>query len=84
VTLPKGLSFVTGKVHKRLEVKGLSLSGAKLKSERLRHGVLTITLRKAVRRVTVTVKASGLKESGALRRAAHSRSRTNKRQDDQR
>ena len=72
VTLPRGLSFVTGKVHKRLEVKGLSLKGAKLESERLRHGVLTITLKRGVRRVTVTVGPSGLKESKALRRAAKS------------
>jgi hypothetical protein len=80
VTLPKGLSFVTGKVHQRLEVKGLSLKGADLKSERLRHGVLTITLRHGVRRVTVTVGSSGLMESKALRRAANSKSGNARRQ----
>jgi hypothetical protein len=67
LTLPRGLSFVTHKVRKRLEVKGLSLKGAAVKSERLRRGVLTITLTKAVRHVTVTVSAAGLKESRALR-----------------
>ncbi len=70
VALPRGLSFVSHKVHKRLEVKGLSLKGGKVKSESLHHGVLTITLKKAVRRVTVTVSSSGLKESKALRRKA--------------
>jgi hypothetical protein len=71
LTLPRGLKFVTHMVHKRLEVKGLSLKGAAVRSERLRHGVLTITLKKAVRRVTVSVSSAGLKESKALRHKAN-------------
>jgi hypothetical protein len=70
LTLPRGLSFVTHKVHKRLEVRGLSLKGGAVRSERLRHGVLTITLKRAVRHVTVTISSSGLKESKALRHRA--------------
>jgi uncharacterized membrane protein YgcG len=78
LTLPRGLSFVTHKVHKRLEVRGLSLKGAAVKSERLRRGVLTITLAKAVRHVIVTVSSSGLKESKALRHKANTTKTTHK------
>ncbi len=68
MTLPRGLSFLTHKVHGKLRVKGLTLKGGAVKSERLRHGVLTITLKRAARHVTVSVSSAGLKESKALRR----------------
>ena len=70
VKLPKGLSFRTHKIHKRLEVRGLSLKGGKLKSESVKKGVLRITLKQAAHKVTVTVSAKGLKESKAMLKAA--------------
>ena len=49
---------------------GISLKGAKVKSLTLSHGHLVITLRKAVRTVTVRIKASALKESAVLKARA--------------
>jgi hypothetical protein len=70
VTLPKGLSFRSHKVHKHAVVKGLAVKGARLKSATLTHGRLVITLRKPAKAVTVTVRSAGLKESAALRAKA--------------
>lgn len=55
---------------KRLKVTGISLKGAKVKSLRLSHGHLVITLRKAVSAVTVQIKPLALKESAVLKARA--------------
>jgi hypothetical protein len=75
VKLPKGLSFRTHRAHKQRVVRGLKLKGGKLKSEKLSKGRLTITLRKATKRVTVAVSHRGLKESKALRKHARAKSK---------
>jgi hypothetical protein len=67
VELPSGLSFAGHRVGKRLKVTGVSLKGAKIKSLTLSHGHLVITVRKAVRTVTVQIKAPALKESPVLK-----------------
>jgi hypothetical protein len=74
VKLPKGLSFRSHKVHKKAVIKGLSVKGGKLKSATVRKGQLAITLKKAAKAVTVTVKPAGLKESRALLAKAKSKS----------
>jgi hypothetical protein len=74
VGLPKGLTFVRQRVHKKLTVTGVSLSGAKIKSVSLSHGKLLITLRSAVAGVTLRIGSAALKESGSLRsKAQHSK-----------
>lgn len=70
VELPSGLSFARHRVGKRLRVTGISLKGAKVRSITLSHGHLVIALRKAVRTVTVQVKASALRESAVLKARA--------------
>jgi hypothetical protein len=74
VGLPKGLTFVSHRVHKKLTITGVSLSGAKIKSVSLSRGKLLITLRSAVAGVTVRIGSAALKESGSLRsKAQHSK-----------
>jgi hypothetical protein len=70
VKLPRGLSFVKRRVHHRLKLTAVSVKGAKVRSIALRHGALVVTLRKAVKTVSVKVGPGSLKESGALKRAA--------------
>jgi hypothetical protein len=70
VELPSGLSFARHRVGKRLRVTGISLKGAKVRSITLSHGHLVITLRKAVRTVTVQIKTLALKESAVLKAKA--------------
>jgi hypothetical protein len=67
ITLPRGLSFVRHRVHGVLKLSGVSLVGAQLKSATLRHGQLTVTLRKAAASVIVSVSRRGLGESAGLR-----------------
>jgi hypothetical protein len=66
VVLPAGLRFVAR--HHR--VVGVSVSGAKIRSLVLAGRRLTITLRRAVANLGVTIARGGLTESGALKRAA--------------
>ncbi len=71
VELPKGLSFRSHKVHKvRRILGGLTLKGAKLKSESISKGHLVLTLRRPAGSVTVSVSSKGMRESSALRKAA--------------
>ncbi len=71
VELPKGLSFRSHTVHKvRRILGGLSIKGAKLKSESVSRGHLVLTLRRPVGSVTVSVSSKGMRESSALRKAA--------------
>lgn len=74
VGVSSGLGFhasrtCKGKGKKRrctTTVKGLSVSGGKLKSARVSGGRLTITLKVAASSVSITVKGPGLTESRAL------------------
>jgi hypothetical protein len=70
VELPRGLSFARHRVHGVLRLSGVSLVGAKLKSATLKKGQLTVTLRKAVGSVIVSISAKGLAESGGLKSQA--------------
>jgi hypothetical protein len=72
ILLPRGLSITQRRAGKRLQVTGVSVTGAKLKSVSLRHGHLVISLRRAVTSLAVKIRARALKESGGLRfKAAH-------------
>jgi len=66
VELPKGLSFVRHGSAKHPKVTGVSLKGAKVKSLKLSRGHLVITLKKAVRSLTVNLTTTSLTENSAL------------------
>jgi hypothetical protein len=66
VELPAGLRFVA-RHHRAV---GVSVSGAKIRSLVLTGRHLTIKLARAVPSLTVTIARGGLKETGAIRRAA--------------
>lgn len=70
VTAPSGLRFVKHRVHGRMTLTGISVSGAKIKSASLQHGRLVVRLRRAVARLTVTIGPRALSESSALRSKA--------------
>jgi hypothetical protein len=70
VELPAGLSFVSHRSGHRTTVRGVRLSGARIKSLALSHGHLVVRLRSAVARVRVTVGSAALRESAALRARA--------------
>jgi hypothetical protein len=71
--LPRGLAFLAHRVHGRLTVRGLSLRGASVRSLRLVHGRLAITLRRAAATVTVRIRSTGLTETRTLRRRVRRR-----------
>ncbi len=66
IELPTGMSFVRHRARNRLEVTGVALAGARIKSLSLSDGHLVITLRKAVRSLTVNINASALRESATI------------------
>jgi hypothetical protein len=66
VELPNGLSFVRHGSAKHPKVTGVSLKGAKVKSLKLSRGHLVITLKKAVRSLTVNLTTTSLTENSAL------------------
>jgi hypothetical protein len=68
VSLPSGLSFRSRRVHHRLALRGLSVSGGRIRSLVLKRGRLTVTLRAAVAGVTFKLGPRGLKEARRLRR----------------
>jgi hypothetical protein len=70
VELPHGLRFVRHRVHGKLTLQGVSLSGAKIKSAVLQHGHLVIKLRNAVDHVIVSLSSRTLGESGSLKSQA--------------
>jgi len=70
VELPSGLRFIAHRAGRRLRIRGVRLAGAAVKSLRLSHGQLVITLRKPVSAVTVTITSTALSESRALRAKA--------------
>lgn len=67
VALPSGVSFTRHRVRKVLKLIGISLTGGRLKSARLSHGQLAVTLRRPVTSVIVSVSNRALKESRGLR-----------------
>jgi len=67
VALPSGVSFTRHRVRKVLKLIGISLTGGRLKSARLSHGQLVVTLRRPVTSVIVSVSNRALKESRGLR-----------------
>jgi hypothetical protein len=67
VTLPHGLSVLSHRVHGRRVVKGLSVTGAHVKSITLTARRLTVRLRHPVAKLTVRLHAQGLAETAALR-----------------
>ncbi len=74
VKLPHGLTFVRRRVHGRLTVTGVSLTGAKAKSIALQHGRLVVRLRRAVASLTVKLRTQALAETSGLRSGvAHGR-----------
>jgi hypothetical protein len=70
VKLPHGLRFRHHTAHGAATVNGVVVKGARARSARLSHGRLVLKLRKAARRVTVTLGPRSLKESKALRAKA--------------
>jgi hypothetical protein len=67
IELPSGVSFIGHRSGKTLRVKGVSLTGAKLKSAVLSHGHLVVTLKGSVTSVILSLGTRGLKESRSLK-----------------
>ena len=67
VALPSGVSFTRHRVRRVLRLVGISLTGARLKSARLSHGQLVVTLRRPVTSVIVSASDRALKEGRGLR-----------------
>lgn len=65
IKLTPGISFVSTKVGKKTKIKGVAVSGAKIRSLAISHGRLVIRLRRAVRSFRVKL-TSVLHENGAL------------------
>jgi hypothetical protein len=72
IKLPRGLSFAAVRRHGRLRVSGVSVTGARVRSVVFSHAHLIVTLRRAVRRLSVKLGPRALKETRALKRAAKS------------
>jgi hypothetical protein len=70
VPLPRGLSYVRHRVHRRLVLQGVTVRNAKVKSLSLKHGRLTITLRQPSATVLVKLSTRALKETAGLRHKA--------------
>jgi hypothetical protein len=70
--LPRGLGFAAHRRHGRLRLTRVSIAGGSVKSIALARGRLIITLRRAVRRVSVKLGPRALRETHALERAARS------------
>ncbi len=68
VALPAGLTFVRHRLHHRLRLEGMTISGAQVKRVVLKRGVLVVTVRHAAAGMTVKVTSKGIKESAALKR----------------
>jgi hypothetical protein len=73
VMLPRGLSVRSHRSGKRTVIRGVSLRGAEVRSLRLSHHHLVITLRNRTSRVRVTLSPAALRESHALRVEAQQR-----------
>ncbi|HTW13038.1 MAG TPA: hypothetical protein VME01_09855 [Solirubrobacteraceae bacterium] len=67
VDAPRGLSFVTSRVHGHLRISGVSVSGARVKSLAIVRGNLVIRLRgNGATRIHVTI-SGALRESRSMR-----------------
>jgi hypothetical protein len=70
VPLPRGLSFLRHRVHRRLVLEGVTVRNAEVKSLSLKHGRLTITLRRSSATVLVKLSTRVLTETSGLRHKA--------------
>ncbi len=73
VALPAGLSFFRERVHRRLRLQDISISGAKAKSLVLRRGVLVVTLRRPTAGLAIRVGPRAIEETAALKRKVRRR-----------
>jgi hypothetical protein len=73
VPLPRGLSYVRHRVHRRLVLEGITVRNAQVKSLSLRRGRLTITLRRPSTTVLVKLGSRALHETAGLRHKARRR-----------
>jgi hypothetical protein len=72
IELPHGLSFIALRSGHRLIVKGVRVSGARIKSLADSHGHLLITLQRAMSSLSIRLTSAALRESAALRAQAAS------------
>ena len=70
LVLPRGLSYVRHRVHRRLVLQGVAVRDAAVKSMSLRRGRLTIVLRRPASTVLVKLSSRALHESAGLRAKA--------------
>jgi hypothetical protein len=70
ITLPSGLRFATHRVHGRLTVRGITLTGGRIKSLSTSHGRVTVTLRAPSAALIVSIARRALVESRSLRTRA--------------
>jgi hypothetical protein len=74
IKLPSGLRFVRRRVHKRLKIVGVSVTGATVKSLALKRGRLVVTLRRPAAGFVVKIGPKALSESSGLKsKAKHHR-----------
>jgi hypothetical protein len=73
IGLPQGLTFATHTVHGHATVKGVSITGAKIKAQTVSHGRLVIALSKPSGAVTVSLSPQALHESRTLQAKAEHR-----------
>jgi hypothetical protein len=72
IELPRGLSFISHRSGHGLIVKGVRLKGATIKSLAESHGHLSVTFKRAVSSLSITLTSAALRESAALRAKAAS------------
>jgi hypothetical protein len=70
IGLTQGLTFATRTVHGHATVKGVSITGAKIKAQTVSHGHLVIALSKPSGAVTVSLSPQALHESRTLQAQA--------------
>jgi hypothetical protein len=70
LVLPRGLSYLRHRVHRRLVLQGVAVRDAAMKSMSLRRGRLTILLRRPAATVLVKLSSRALHESAGLRAKA--------------
>ena len=70
IELPDGMSFVGHRSGRRTTVRGVTVTGAAIRSLTLSHGHLLITLRKPVQSLTVRISAAALRETAAFKARA--------------
>ena len=68
IELPSGLSFLRHRLHHRLTLTGVSVEGAKVKSEALKQGHLFVSLSRPVSSLVVRIRAQALHPSTGLER----------------